>query len=154
MRQHEEGLRRDFRITAEILETIGYTTDCAGCEAKILGTDHRNHSAECRKRLEKEMQRDENMKEALERRNMRMQMEPPPEAADIGGLPKQHDQNDDVQMEDPDEEMVNPGAPVFLDEDGRPASTSSGAAASGSISSQESLREVEVPDSPRQTQNQ
>ena len=44
VRQHEEGLRRDFSITAEILEKFGYATDSAGCEAKILGTDHRNHS--------------------------------------------------------------------------------------------------------------
>ena len=65
VRQHEEGLRGDFRITAEILAKFGYTTDCAGCEAKILGMDHRNHSIECRKRLEKEMQRDEQMKETF-----------------------------------------------------------------------------------------
>ena len=65
VRQHEERLKRDFRITAEILETISYTADCAGCEAKILGTDHRNHSADCCKRLEKEMQRDEKMKDTL-----------------------------------------------------------------------------------------
>ena len=45
-------------------------------------------------------------------------MEPSPEAADNGGLPKQHDQDGDVQMETPDEETANPGTPVFLDEDG------------------------------------
>ena len=118
VRQHEEGLRRDFRITAEILKKFGYTTDCAGCEAKILGTDHRNHTTECRARLEKEMQRDEKMKETLKRRNKRVQMEPSPEAADSGGLPRRHDQDGDAQMETLDEEIVSPGIPVFLDEDG------------------------------------
>ena len=73
-------------------------------------------------------------------------------------------------METPDEETVNPGSSVFLDEDGLeysksgkplrllpakhvgPATASSKAAASGASSSQESGREVEVPDSPRQLQ--
>ena len=68
-------------------------------------------------------------------------------------------------METPDEEIVNP---VFLDEDGLeysksckpsrllpakdvgPATASSAAPSSGASPSQESGREVEVPDSPRQ----
>ena len=94
------------------------------------------------------MQRDEKMKESLKRRNGRVQMEPSPEAADSGGPPSRHDQDGDVQMETPDE-IVNPGVPVFLDEDGLeysksgkplrllpakdmgPATASSAAAASG-----------------------
>ena len=63
------------------------------------------------------MKRDEKMKETLKRRNKRVQMEPSPEAADSGGPPRRHDQDGDVQMETPDEEIVNPGIPVFLDED-------------------------------------
>ena len=118
------------------------------------------------------MQRDENMKETLKRRNKRVQMEPSPEAADSGGLPRRHDQDGDVQMETPDEEIVNPGIPVFLDEDGLEYSKSgkplrllpakdvsptiafSAAAASGASPSHEGGREVEVPDSPRQLQKQ
>ena len=170
MRQHEEGLRRDYRIPAEIFEKFGYTADCAGCEAKILGTDHRNHSTECRKRVEKEMQRDGKMKETLKRRNKRVQLEPSPEAAASGWLPSRHDQDGDEQMETPGEETVNPRTSVFLDEDGLeysksgkplrllpakvvgPATASSAAASSGASSSQESGREVEVPDNPRQQQ--
>ena len=97
-------------------------------------------------------------------------MEPSPKASDIGGLPKQHVQDGDVQMETPDEEIVNAGTPVLLDEDGleysnsckpvRPllaknaglATASSAAALSFASSSQESGREVEVPDSPPQPQ--
>ena len=148
VRQHEEGLRRDFRITADLLEKFGYTADCAGCEAKILGTDHRNHSAECRARLEKEMQRDEQMTETLKRRDKRVQVDPLHEAADDDELstaspavppmtpqtvpPKHHDQEDDAEMEIPEEEMQ-----TFLDEDGL------------EYTPQEGGRDVEVPDSPR-----
>ena len=46
-----------------------------------------------------------------------MQVEPSLEAADNGGIPRRHHQDGDAQMETPDEEIVNPGAPVFLDED-------------------------------------
>ena len=89
------------RITAQVLEKFGYTTDCGGCEAKILGTDHSNHFAECRKRFEKEMKRDENMKETLKRRTKRLQIESSPKTAKVGELPEQHDQDGDLQMEAP-----------------------------------------------------
>ena len=72
MQEPEELLVRDFRITVEILEKIGYTQGCAGCEARLLGTEHRNHTAACRDRLEEQMTRDANMRETFRRRDMRV----------------------------------------------------------------------------------
>ena len=105
------------------------------------------------------------MKETLNRSKKRVQVEPSPETADSGRLPRRHDQDGDAQMETPDEEIVNSGTPVLLDEDGLeysksgkplrllpakdvgPAAASSAAASSGASPSQEGCREVEVPDS-------
>ena len=55
-------MRKDF----------GYTKGCAGCEAKILGTEHRQHTLECRRRIEARMQEDEMLKETLQRRDARI----------------------------------------------------------------------------------
>ena len=72
MQAPKEFKTRDFRITPEILEKFGYTKGCAGCEAKIFGTRHQNHTVACRARLEGKIAVDERLKEILERRNQRI----------------------------------------------------------------------------------
>ena len=71
IQEPEKVLVRDFRITIEILEKFGYTQGCAGCEARRLKTEHRNHTAACRDRLEGQMRADANLQETIRRRDMR-----------------------------------------------------------------------------------
>ena len=144
------GLKRDFRITADLLEKFGYTADCAGCEAKILGTDHRNHSAECRARLEKKMRQDEKMTETFKRRDKGVQVDPAPETiegAHDSKDPDQHNHHDeDVQMEVSEEEEMQ----IFLDEDGfeYTGKTSEVNGPEAACPRRESCLDVEVPDVP------
>ena len=83
--RHDPGLIRDFRITDEILLKYGYAKGCKGCEAKELGIGKRNHSDECRGRIEKEASED-GLVEAIKRRDERREVEKgkEPEEADKG----------------------------------------------------------------------
>ena len=47
----KESKVRVFRITLEIIKRFGYTRGCLGCEAKLFGIEHRNHTPACRARL-------------------------------------------------------------------------------------------------------
>ena len=49
--------RRDFRITRALLERLGFTPDCPGCDALRRRGGQQSHSRECRDRVEAEMQR-------------------------------------------------------------------------------------------------
>ena len=52
--------RRNFKITRKVLEKYDYTSGCAGCEATLEGRQWggRDHTAECRARIERAMAED------------------------------------------------------------------------------------------------
>ncbi len=84
---HPEGrepLVRDFRITTQLLEKYGgFWSGCQGCECKAAGLAHRNHSIECRRRLQEKMQESEEGRATLEeasRRKGAFQAPPSPRA--------------------------------------------------------------------------
>ena len=56
----------------EILKIFGYTKGCLGCEAKLFGIEHRNHTPACRARMEQKMIADEMLKEILYTRDQRL----------------------------------------------------------------------------------
>ena len=58
----------DFKVTKSLLDKFGYTDDCPGCLARFIGTEHRLHTAECRRRIEAEIQKDDTEKERIKQR--------------------------------------------------------------------------------------
>ena len=67
---------RDFKITKAILQKFGFSDDCKGCEAAMLGTPARVHSEECRKRLETAIREDDVLRTRLDMRDIRLNREP------------------------------------------------------------------------------
>ena len=99
--------RRDFRITKTILEKFGHTTGCVGCEVQLQGgknADHRNHTALCRMRLEAAMQKDDELKERIQRRNERIGLK----KSSVPEANVEPSKDDDVVMGDaPEGEVVS-----------------------------------------------
>ena len=80
--QEPDKLRtRDFRITFEIFEKFRYTQGCAGCEVRLLGTEHRTHTAACGNRFEENIRKDVKMQQTFNRRDMRTK-KPAPSSED------------------------------------------------------------------------
>ena len=67
---------RDFKITRQILERHGYSDECKGCEAAVMGYPPRQHNQGCRKRLEAEMVKDDALREGLKKRDERLLEDP------------------------------------------------------------------------------
>ena len=63
----EEKVPLRMYITKEMLEKYGYTKNCQGCRAMILGTTRQGHSNGCRKRIETEAKDEPKAKAASER---------------------------------------------------------------------------------------
>eukprot|EP00973_Karenia_brevis_P056195 7815668-Karenia_brevis.AAC.1 len=61
----EETVERRFaprrmKITKSMLKDVGYTDDCEGCDAQKAGLAvPKNHTEQCRRRVEKEMEKTE-----------------------------------------------------------------------------------------------
>ena len=75
VREEEEVNRRNFRITRRILEKYGCTAGYPGCEAHLEGRDRggRDHTRKCRDRIERKMLEDPEDKEAIDKRDKRLQ---------------------------------------------------------------------------------
>ena len=57
---------RRMKLTTRILQQYGYTEGCDGCRHRQAGLEEsRNHSEECRKRIEEAMEGDESGRQAL-----------------------------------------------------------------------------------------
>ena len=76
---------RDFKITRQVLERYGYSDECKGCEAAVMGYLPRPHNQGCRKRLEAEMTKDDTHRERLKKRDERLMKDPTgePETAQV-----------------------------------------------------------------------
>ena len=58
--EDKEVHRRRFRVTAQMLIDYGYTEGCEGCRLRKAGMEERRgHTEECRRRIEKEMEKTE-----------------------------------------------------------------------------------------------
>ena len=67
------AIPRRMRINPADVVKYGFTIGCQGCEAVQLGSDvRRNHSDECRSRIEKEIEETEGGKKRLQRAKGRM----------------------------------------------------------------------------------
>ena len=64
--------QRDFRITRRALEKYGYKEGCIGYQHQRTGLDHRQHTADCRRRLEEAIIVEERYKEMIRRRDERL----------------------------------------------------------------------------------
>ena len=82
--EHELKLR-DFKITKRLVERLGSTHDCKGCEGQLIGT-RRAHSSACRKRMEELMKADENLAERIKERDRRTHRENEEHEADVDEL--------------------------------------------------------------------
>ena len=60
----EETVPRRMFIRKQDVEEHGYTTRCPGCVSILRGTARQEHTAECRRRLEKELGMTERAKRA------------------------------------------------------------------------------------------
>ena len=65
------GLKRNFKITPALLETYGMTENCTGCRAAVEGL-RRNHTDECRRRVEQAITERNEDTAILERRDRRL----------------------------------------------------------------------------------
>ena len=73
--------RRDFRITRALLERVGYSDECPGCDALRRGASQQSHTPECRQRIQLQMQQDPVLAQRLHQRDVRHGLAPPEEAA-------------------------------------------------------------------------
>ena len=72
--KEDEGvIRRNFRITKRLIEKYGHTSGCIGCEALMEGRIRgaRDHTRECRARIEKSMKEDPEDKVWINKRDER-----------------------------------------------------------------------------------
>ena len=63
-----ESAPRQVYIKKRDIEQHGHTPGCAGCRTMLQGGTRRNHSEECRKRMEAAMAGDERVAKAQEKR--------------------------------------------------------------------------------------
>jgi hypothetical protein len=79
IREDAEINRRNFRITKRILDKYDYTPGCVGCEATLNDNQfgQRDHTVECRNRIESEMKNDPMDKQWIDDRNIRIKQEEP-----------------------------------------------------------------------------
>ena len=68
--ERKKGIK-DFHVTRGILEKFGMQAGCAGCDASLEGA-RRRHVPSCRERLENSMKEDDNVRERLRERYVRM----------------------------------------------------------------------------------
>ena len=122
-----DGEHRDFRITEKLLEKYGHTEGCPGCHHKRAGLDHRQHTAECRQRLEKAIIVEEHYKDMIKRRDERLRRSKHPEA-EIPGHPAMNagpgtprlSEGDKEQSVGEDEEYAQLYSPTDNEEDPPP----------------------------------
>ena len=74
-------IRRDFKVTRGLLDDLGPTPGCIGCEAAMTaGSTSRPHTRECRDRLEELMTNDPRYASRIQNRDRRHGLAPPEEA--------------------------------------------------------------------------
>ena len=85
-----EELKRNFRITEQLIAKYGRSIDCAGCEhVPTFVGDHRARTNECRARFRESLLRDESERDRVPRADARKSEFPPraqPTAPLRGGL--------------------------------------------------------------------
>lgn len=65
-------MRRRLKITRAMLEEFGYINDCKGCGSAAAGGYHRDHSSDCRRRIEEQLELIEKGKATLNREKERL----------------------------------------------------------------------------------
>ena len=103
--------RREFKITRKLLEKHGYHSDCLGCDAVLIRTSQRPHSAACRNRLEEEMEADVEDVQRLIDRDVRLRRD------------TSEDKIHEAQHPDAEVETVSPTEDAVAESVERPSGT-------------------------------
>jgi len=145
-----EGPVRRNRMTPRALEKYGYTEGCPGCQCKKAGLDEsRNHSEECRARIEAELDKEEAGREKLRKQAERINrwMADRGEHVEEEVMPEPpHEEPEEVEMEEPDAGSPEPKP----EPPGEPAA-SEGAQAASEGEQREKRRKTEETEEERAT---
>ncbi len=97
----QSGPRRPYRFSIRRnveLARYGYTDDCQGCIHSQAGLPAREHTEECRARIEREMSQDPELSIKVEERRLRREMH---EEAGTEGGPPRGDQGQSASSQEP-----------------------------------------------------
>ena len=84
VRDEDEKVRRDFKVTKKLLGRFGPTDGCKACRLMIEGGKAKGwrHTHQCRRRIEERMKTSEEFKDILKKRDQRHNLAPQDEEED------------------------------------------------------------------------
>ena len=103
--------RRNFRITQKLLEKYGHSPNCEGCEAALGGRRPREHTADCRSRLEASMELDPEDSQRIRQRDERAYAPQPEEPREA------RKEQEEARQEATEQRVPEPERPERVDEE-------------------------------------
>ena len=89
---------RNFKITKGIIDKFGTTEGCKGCDAHIIGLKGRQHSIDCRARIESAMADDDMLNSRLTSRDARLGMKGAEGTSEVGQAQIEAKDDADAEM--------------------------------------------------------